>query len=259
MQEENVCLRRNTLLGQVGPNTQRTWGQDMRRWFLTLAVAAMVVGGAASAGAAPVSQSQSGSSSEQTCLSWYDTVGEEQGYVSLCGSVYDYGYGQSRSVSASRSVRTCDENGQACTDAYSESYNGPADATEFSMDVVAGTATFDIVLAGENDECTVDASARATEAYTYSDPYPRLSAYGSPTSPWASVQTGTTTVGASAYTNPDYPSASLWQNERANVSRQASGSGTVCGWVETQSAGSGSMWSNKNTNSTYSVTPLAIP
>lgn len=227
----------------------------MRRWILGLMVAAMVVTGSVAARAG-VTQSDDGYTSSSTCLYWYDTTGVEQGTVDLCGSVSDYGYGEFRSVSASRHVRTCDENGQQCTDAYSEQYSGPASANEFSMDAEAGTASFNIVLAGETDQCVVQATAAATDSYSYDDPYPEVFAKASPNYPYASVKSGAdrVTVGASA--NPSYPSASVSQQKQADIQRSARGSGTVCNWVETQApSSSGWMQHRQNSTSTVFVTP----
>jgi hypothetical protein len=227
----------------------------MRRWILGLTVAAMVVTGSVAARAG-VTQSDDGSTNGSTCLYWYDTTGVEQGAVSLCGWVSDYGSGESRSVSASRQVRTCDANGQQCTDGYSEQYNGPANANEFSMDAEAGTASFNIVLAGENDQCVVQATAGATDSYSFADPYPEVFAKASPDYPYAWVKSGADRITVGASTNPSYPSASVSQQKQADIQRSARGSGTACNWVETQAPSDGGwMQQRQDTTSTVYVTP----
>ncbi|HVE93065.1 MAG TPA: hypothetical protein VNE62_12315 [Actinomycetota bacterium] len=231
----------------------------MRGLIGTLAVAAVLFSAPVPAGAAPVSEYQYGGSSSSMCLYWYDYQGAEQGSIQLCGRIQRYGGYESRSVSASRSVRTCNASGQDCQDAYSETFSGPADAAEFSMDATAGTATFNIELSGENETCTVSATARATDTYSGSDPYPRVYAYGSPYRPYASVASGDTAVSASANPSPTYPSADLSRHESSSVSRAAIGSGIVCNWIETQSPGSGSMYFSSNQTTGYRVTPLSIP
>ena len=219
----------------------------------------MLLAGTGVATADLINQSSGGGSWEHACLTWYDTEGTEQGSANLCGFINDYGYGEHRTVRAERWVQTCDPLGQQCTDAYSEQYSGPADATEFSMDIVAGTATFAIVLAGESasDQCTVSATAQATGAYSGSDPYPTLTVYGNPGNPSAQLQQGDDTY--SAWVSPTYPSAWLSQSTNRNVSRNAAGSGSVCNWVQNQASDGGAMWANSNTYTSYSVTPTQLP
>lgn len=227
---------------------------------VTVGLAALVgVGPDATAG--PIDTYENGNSYEGTCLNWYDNQGVEQGSILLCGQLWSWGDGGSsydyRSVWTQRSVQTCDAQGQNCSDAYTEAYSGPADASEFSMDITAGTASFNITLAGEtpDQQCIVSATATASGTYSYSNPYPNVYAHGNPTNPWIRADMGGDWYSGYLSLNPNYPGAAVSQGTNENVYRDAAGSGTVCNWVETLSPGSGSMWSGTNTSTTYSVTP----
>lgn len=231
----------------------------MRRRILLITIAGALLAGHGMAQADPIQQYDSGYSEQQTCLSWYDFEGTEQGSISVCGRVDDFGYGEYRWVEAQRHVQTCDVDGNQCNDAYSERYAGPADASEFTMDVVAGTATFNIVLAGETaaDECVVQATAQAEGTYTYADPYPNAYVRGDPSFPYVWVQQGNTSV--SVIAAPGYGYADVTQHDSENTSRYANGSGSVCGWVANQTADYGAMWSRTNASTTYSVRAPSFP
>lgn len=232
----------------------------MRGRLVLAAVAVAVLGGTGVAVADPlpvdpVQQSKSGSSYQMVCLHWYDSVGVEQGSIQLCGweesnSYGDYQY-QYRYVQAERRNRTCDANGQECTDGYTEVYNGPADASEFSMDIVAGTATFNLVLAGETaaDDCRVQATATASDTYTYNNPYPYIGVYGNPSYPYVQVTQGPVTRSVQAA--PTYGYAGLSERNNESVHRSASGSGTVCSWTETSSTSDGGSMSSYDNTTTY--------
>lgn len=236
----------------------------MRGRILIMAVTAVLaalVGVGPDATAGPINTHENGNSFEETCLYWYDSQGAEQGWILLCGQRSTSTYGGSsydyRSVRTQRSVQTCDAQGENCSDAYTEMYSGPADPGEFSMDITAGTASFNITLAGEtpDQQCTVSATANATGTYSYSDPYPWINAHGSPTNPWIRADVGTDWYSGYLSLPPSYPGAAVSQGTDEDVYRTAAGSGTVCNWVETLSPGTGYMWSRANTSTTYSVTP----
>lgn len=225
------------------------------------AVALLTSVGAGGAAAGLLDESEWGSSYESTCLYWYDYEGVEQGTIVLCGwqwsSASDGGSYSSRTVRAQRSVQTCDDQGQNCNDAYSEIYEGPADASEFSMDITTGRASFNIALAGETaeDQCTVQATAIATGSYSYNDPFPAVHAYGDRSGAGAQVWMGPDWYQGNLAASPYYQGGYVAHGTRDSVWRQASGSGTVCNWVETQSPGTGSMQSNTDESTTYDLSP----
>lgn len=231
----------------------------MRRRIVIVAMTAAMLAGSGVALAAPIDQSESGSTFQGTCLNWYDYEGAEQGSVRLCGEISQGFYGSSRYVLAERQVQTCDADGTGCSDAYAERYYGPASSNEFAMDIVAGTASFNIVLAGEDadDECTVQATAQAEGTYSNDDPYPSAGVYANPQYPYFWARQGATSYDASLY--PAGRSAYVTEREDAQVSRDATGVGSVCEWVAGQAADYAGMWSYEDRSTYYSVTPTQVP
>lgn len=234
-------------------------GRSRRRRAVIVAIAVALLAGTGAAVASPIDQSESGGRYQATCLFWYDYEGIEQGSISLCGESYEGDYGSGGRVEAVRRVQTCDVDGSQCSDAYSEHYYGPADSGEFAMDIVAGTATFNIVLAGEDadDECAVQATAQARGTYSYDDPYPSVGAYANPQYPHVWARQGTSSYDVTVF--PGGASAYVTQRDSAAVSRDAEGVGSVCAWIAGQEADYGYMWSYGDSSTYYSVSPPWYP
>lgn len=229
----------------------------LARGLVTFGLVVAATAGAALAEADPVTTSDWSSSWEGACATWWDVVvGNEPGYVTVCGDSYrtsnQYGEWEERWVNATRTVQTCDEN--SCTDAYQEEYWGPATSAEFSIDYAAGTADFNITLSGESDTCNVVLDLQANGPSQTTDEE-QLSFSGSPGLDNGYVQAGSGSKSIDAsWWFPPFGSTSVGLADSSDSYRYAGGAGTVCNWITTAVS---SDWAYLQ-SSQYSRTDVAV-